>query len=259
MIPYSQISKIAFQLGPIKVYWYGITYLVSFAIVWLLAKIRSKKLNYSWNNEIISDFVFYSAVGAIAGGRLGYILFYNFAAFIYNPLILFKIYLGGMSFHGGLIGAIIALFLFSRKVKLSFLETLDFTAPLVSLGLALGRIGNFINGELWGRVTNVHWGMVFPDAGPLPRHPSQLYEAFLEGILLFTIIWIYASKPKPTGTTTGLFLMGYGIIRFVCEFFREPDAHIGFIANHFTLGQLLSLPMIATGGYMIWFCIKKYK
>jgi len=257
MLTYPQIDAIALQIGPIKIYWYGIMYIFSFVLTWFLAKLRAQKLNYNWNNEIISDFIFYAAIGVILGGRLGYVLIYNFSGFCHEPWMIFKIWLGGMSFHGGLLGVIAGLFFFARKIKLSFLELLDFTAPLVSIGLALGRICNFINGELWGRVTTAPWGMVFPNAGPLPRHPSQLYEAFLEGFLLFTILWIYASKPKPVGTTSGLFLFGYGSFRFICEFFREPDQHIGFFFGALTLGQLLSLPMIAIGIYMFWFYTKK--
>ncbi len=254
MLNYPEINNIALQIGPIKIYWYGISYLASFALAWWLAKIRAQKLNYHWNNEVIGDFIFYSAIGAIAGGHLGYVLFYNLKELLYDPLFLFKTWHGGMSFHGGLAGVVICLFIFARKTKLSFIEMLDFATPLTPLGLALGRIGNFINSELWGRVTTVPWGMLSEKGGPLPRHPSQLYEAFAEGIVLFIIIWIYSSKPRPKGTTSALFLCCYGVIRFTCEFFRDPDVHIGFIAaNWLTMGQLLSLPMIAVGAYMMWF------
>lgn len=258
MLTYPHIDAIALQIGPIKIYWYGITYLIGFALAWLLAKAQIKKLNYPWNNETLSDFIFYCAIGVIIGGRLGYVLFYNFVEVLHNPLFIFKTWEGGMSFHGGLLGVIIAVFFFARKIKLSYIEMLDFTAPLVPLGLALGRIGNFINSELWGRVTTVPWGMAFPNGGPLPRHPSQLYEAFGEGILLFTILWLYTTKPRPVGTASGLFLCSYGFLRFVCEFFREPDLHLGFVAfDWLTTGQLLSIPMIIVGVCMLVFYAKK--
>ena len=253
MLTYPSINNIAIQIGSIKIYWYGILYLISFALAWWLAKVRSKKLNYHWDNEIISDFIFYCAIGVIVGGHLGYIVFYNLSGLLNDPWFIFKIWQGGMSFHGGLIGVVIALALLARKMKLPYIKMIDFATPLTPLGLALGRVGNFINSELWGRVTTVPWGMISQNGGSLPRHPSQLYEAFAEGIVLFIIIWVYSSKPRPRGTTSGLFLCCYGIIRFVCEFFREPDLHLGFIAsNWFTMGQLLSLPMIAIGTYMIW-------
>lgn len=259
MLRYPQIDPIALQIGPLKIHWYGISYVLGFVIAWMLAKLRAKKLNYNWNNEVINDFIFYCAVGGILGGRLGYILFYNLNQFLQNPLLLFKIWHGGMSIHGGIIGGIIAIFLFARKIKFPFIVMLDFTAPLLPPGLALGRIGNFINSELWGRVTTMPWGMVFPNGGFLPRHPSQLYESFTEGILLFIIIWFYSAKPRPAGTTSGLLLTCYGMMRFICEFFREPDMQLGFIAlNSLTMGQLLSLPMIIIGGYMWWFYNKKH-
>ena len=258
MLTYPPIDAIAVQIGPIKVHWYGIMYLFGFALAWWLAKLRAQKLNYHWHNEIISDLIFYCALGAIIGGHLGYILFYSPGELLSDPWFIFKIWHGGMSFHGGLFGVIISLIFFSHKIGYAFLEMLDFTAPLVPPGLALGRIGNFINSELLGRITTVPWGMVFPNGGPLPRHPSQLYESFTEGVLLFIIIWLYAAKPRPTGTTSALFLLGYGIIRFVSEFFREPDSYLGFVAlNWLTMGQLLSLPMITIGAYMLWFFAKK--
>lgn len=254
MLTYPHIEKIAMQIGPVKIYWYGIMYLLGFASAWILATLRAKKLNYNWNSETISDFIFYCAVGVILGGRIGYILFYEFNAFLDNPLFIFKIWLGGMSFHGGFIGLIISLFFFAHKNKLSFLTILDFTAPLAPLGIAFGRIGNFINAECVGRITTVPWGMIFPDSGLFPRHPSQLYESLFEGILLFIILWIYSAKPRNRGTVCSLFILLYGICRFGCEFFRSPDQHIGFIAfNWLTLGQLLSLPMIIIGIIMLIF------
>jgi phosphatidylglycerol---prolipoprotein diacylglyceryl transferase len=254
MLAYPHIEAIALQIGPIKIYWYGLMYIFGFALAWMLAKLRAKKLNYNWNNDIISDFIFYAAMGVVLGGRIGYVLFYEFDSLLYDPWIIFKVWLGGMSFHGGLIGLIVSLFFFSHKVKLSFLSMLDFVSPLAPLGIALGRIGNFINAELLGRVTTMPWGMIFPNGGPLPRHPSQLYEAFVEGILLFIIVWFYSAKPKSPGKVSALFLLIYGIGRFGCEFFRQPDPQIGFVAfGWLTLGQLLSLPMIIVGAGMLIF------
>ncbi|MDR1057495.1 MAG: prolipoprotein diacylglyceryl transferase [Coxiellaceae bacterium] len=248
MFNHPQIDPIAIHLGPVKIYWYGITYLVGFALAWILARLRAKKYYPSWNSDIISNLIFYCVVGGIIGGRLGYVLIYNVDLFFHDPLFIFQIWLGGMSFHGGIIGVITSLFFFTHKIKIPFLAILDFVAPLAPLGIALGRIGNFINSELWGRITIVPWGIIFPNGGPLPRHPSQLYESFAEGILLFIIIWFYTTKPKSQGMAAGLFLFGYGISRFICEFFREPDVQIGFVAlNWLTMGQLLSLPVIIVG------------
>jgi len=258
MFAYPHIKSVALQIGPIKIHWYGIMYLLGFAIAWGLAKIRAKKLHYNWDNEAISDFIFYCAVGGIVGGRIGYVLFYDFNSFLHDPLFIFKIWLGGMSFHGGIIGLIASLFFFARKLKMPFLTMLDFAAPLAPLGIALGRIGNFINAELWGRTTTVFWGVMFPNGGPLPRHPSQLYEAFAEGIILFVVIWFYSAKPRTPGKVTALFLLMYGVIRFGCEFFREPDTQIGFIMfDWLTMGQLLSLPLIIGGAVMLLFLQRK--
>jgi phosphatidylglycerol:prolipoprotein diacylglycerol transferase len=253
LLNYPEINNIAVQIGPIKLYWYGISYLIGFALAWYLAKIRARNL-YHWNSDTISDFIFYCAIGAVVGGHLGYILFYDLKELFHDPWFIFKTWHGGMAFHGGLLGVVISLLFFARKMKLPFIEMIDFAAPLTPLGLGLGRIGNFINSELWGRVTTVPWGMMSEKGGPLPRHPSQLYQAFAEGIVLFIIVWFYSSKSRPRGTISGLFLCCYGVIRFVCEFFRAPDMQLGFIiANWLTMGQLLSLPMILIGIYMIWF------
>lgn len=258
MLAYPHIKPIAIQIGSVKIYWYGIMYLLSFSLAWILAKSRAKKLNLQWPNETITDFIFYAAIGAVLGGRLGYVLLYDLSYFLHNPLFIFKTWLGGMSFHGGIIGVTISLFLFAKKNKLPFVTITDFAAPLAPLGLALGRIGNFLNAELYGRITNVSWGIVFPNAGTLPRHPSQLYEAFGEGIILFTALWIYSNKPKPPGKVSALFLLGYGVIRFICEFFREPDQQLGFIAlDWLTMGQILSLPMIILGIVILILCRTK--
>ncbi|WP_290702258.1 prolipoprotein diacylglyceryl transferase [Amphritea sp.] len=253
MLIYPNIDPIAVSIGPLKIHWYGLMYLVGFGAAWLLACHRAGKPNSNWTKDQVSDLIFWSAVGVIIGGRFGYVLFYNFDQFLSNPFWLLKIWEGGMSFHGGLLGVITALYYFSLRINKRFFEVADFTAPLVPLGLAAGRIGNFIGGELWGRVSDKPWAMVFPEAGPLPRHPSQLYQFALEGILLFTILWWFSSKPKPPMAISGLFLTGYGTFRLFVEQFRQPDAHIGFIfANSITMGQFLSTPMILGGLILIF-------
>lgn len=246
MLPYPHIDPVAIQIGPLKVHWYGLMYLFGFLGAWILAQRRAGKLG--WRREEIDDLVFYSAFGVVLGGRSGYMLFYNLAALAYDPLSFFRVWEGGMSFHGGLVGVLVAMGLFARKYKRAFFEITDFIAPLVPIGLFFGRIGNFINGELWGKVTNLPWGMVFPAAGHLPRHPSQLYEALLEGIVLFAVLWLYSAKTRPQMAVSGLFLFLYGTFRFLVEFIREPDAHIGYLAfGWLTMGQVLSFPMIAAG------------
>ena len=245
MIILSTINPIALQLGPLKIHWYGLMYLFGFAAAWGLALYRA---NQQWSAAQISDLVFYVALGVIVGGRLGYLLFYDFSTLIAEPLMLFKIWQGGMSFHGGFLGVLAGLWFFSRHLNKSFFSVTDFVAPLVPLGLAAGRLGNFINAELLGRVTSMPWGIVFPLGGPLPRHPSQLYELGLEGLLLFAVLWLYSAKPRPMGRVSSLFLICYGCSRFFVEFFRTPDQQLGFIAfNWLTMGQLLSLPMIFLG------------
>lgn len=254
MLYYPPINPIAFQIGPLKVHWYGLMYLVAFALAWLLALHRANKPNSGWRSTQITDLIFYSALGVILGGRIGYTLFYNWAGFLANPLTVFAIWDGGMSFHGGMLGVGIATWIYSRAQNRSWIGVIDFVAPLVPLGLACGRIGNFINAELWGRVTNMPWGMVFPDAGPNPRHPSQLYEFLLEGVVLFIILWVYSAKTRPRFAVTAMFLVWYGIFRFIVEFFRQPDAPLGYVVlGWMTMGQLLSLPMILIGfAVLIW-------
>lgn len=250
MFIYPTIDPVAFSLGPIKVHWYGLMYLIGFLSAWLLAYYRARKPNSDWTTEQISDLIFYAALGVILGGRLGNMLFYDFHHWLNEPLAVFKVWQGGMSFHGGLLGVMIALWLFSRKTKKNFCAVADFVAPLVPLGLAAGRLGNFINGELWGRVAseNLPWAMIFPHVDTLPRHPSMLYELFFEGPILFIILWLYSAKPRPTFAVASVFLVGYGSFRFFIEFFREPDPVTGFIAwDWLTMGQLLSLPMIIVG------------
>ena len=258
MMTFPNIDPVAISLGPIKVHWYGLMYLIGFAAVWLLGKKRSKKSYSPVKPEEIDDWVFYGAMGVILGGRMGYILFYNFSQFLNDPLLIFKVWEGGMSFHGGLLGVFFAMWLFARKNQCKMLELTDFVGPMIPIGLFCGRIANFINAELWGRTTDVPWGVVFPGAGPLPRHPSQLYEAFLEGFLLFLILWIYSSRQRPYMAVTGMSLLFYGLFRFTVEFFRMPDAHLGFVAlDWMSMGQILSLPMIIIGAALIFFGYRK--
>jgi len=248
MIPYPHINPIAIQIGPLKIHWYGLMYVVGFFAAWGLATYRSKKPNSPFNSVQVADILFYGALGVILGGRIGYMIFYDLSALLHNPLTLFKIWEGGMSFHGGMLGVILALWFCSRKFNQSLFTLTDFIVPFVPIGLAAGRIGNFINGELWGRVTDLPWAMVFPHAGPRARHPSQLYEFFLEGILLFTILWFFSAKPKPRMAVSALFLICYGVFRFTIEFVRQPDPQLGFIAfGWMTMGQFLSIPMIIVG------------
>jgi phosphatidylglycerol---prolipoprotein diacylglyceryl transferase len=258
MLNYPNIDPIAVSIGPLHIHWYGLMYLIGFAAVWLLGLKRVDKPWSPVNKESLEDLVTYGAMGVILGGRIGYILFYNFAEFINEPLILFKIWQGGMSFHGGMLGVFIAMWLFGRKNQCSMLQLTDFVAPSVPIGLGLGRLGNFINSELWGRPSDVPWAMVFPNGGPMPRHPSQLYEAFLEGMILFIILWYYSGQPRPKMATTGLAVFCYGCFRFFVEFFRMPDAHLGYLAlDWVTMGQILSTPMIIIGFLMVYFAYKK--
>ena len=260
MIPYPDIDPVAISLGPLKVHWYGLMYLLGFSGAWFLGTQRAKKSNGLWKPEDVGDLIFYSAVGVIVGGRMGYVLFYNFDYFLQNPLWLFSVWEGGMSFHGGLLGVLLAVYLFGRKLGKNFFQMTDFIAPIVPLGLGLGRIGNFIGGELWGRATDVSWAMVFPtDPSQLPRHPSQLYQFAIEGLILFSVLWWFSARPKPRMAVSGLFLLIYGIGRFCVEFVRQPDQQLGFIAfDWLTMGQLLSMPMIIAGAGMIALAYKKY-
>lgn len=259
MLTYPAIHPIAFTIGPLAVHWYGLMYLLGFMLAWSLAHWRVKHYHLPWTSEQISDFIFYAAFGVILGGRIGYMLFYAPSQWLAHPLSVFKIWEGGMSFHGGLIGVLIALCYFAKKSHKSFLEVTDFVAPLTPLGLAAGRMGNFINGELWGRVTDVPWAMIFPSADDAPRHPSQLYELGLEGLLLFIVIWCYASSERPRGRVTALSLMVYALCRITVEFFREPDPQWGYLAwNWLTMGQLLSVPMFVIGLWL-WFWSKRCK
>ena len=254
---FPNIDPVAISIGPLKVHWYGIMYLVAFTGGWYLGRVRARKPQSGWHPDEVGDILFYIALGVILGGRIGYVIFYNFSSFLENPVMLLEIWKGGMSFHGGLIGVIIAMWLFGRKTNRNFFTVSDFIAPLIPLGYGAGRIGNFIGGELWGKVTDVPWGMVFPRAGMEPRHPSQLYQAFLGGLVIFTILWLYSKKPKPTMAVSGMFLLCFGIYRFTIEFFRQPDAHLGYLAfGWLTMGQVLSAPMVALGLFLIWFAYK---
>lgn len=251
MLHYPQIDPVALSLGSLKIHWYGLMYLIGFAGAWALGRYRAKKIG--WTSDQIDDLIFYAAMGVVLGGRIGYVLFYNFSNFLQDPVILIKIWQGGMSFHGGLLGVLLAMLLFGKKHGHSFFSVTDFIAPLVPIGLGAGRIGNFINGELWGKPTDVAWGMLVPGLGDLPRHPSQLYEAASEGLLLFFILWFYSSKPRPTMAVSGLFLIGYGVFRFSVEFVRLPDAHLGYLAfGWLTMGQILTLPMLLLGAFLMF-------
>ena len=252
MIQHPNFDPIAISIGPISVHWYGLMYLIGFFAGVSLGIYRARSSDNDWTKDQVWDLLFYVAMGVIFGGRLGYIVFYKLSYYLSHPLEIFYLWQGGMSFHGGLIGVLVAMFLFARKTDKTFWNVTDFLAPLVPIGLGTGRFGNFINQELWGSVTNVPWGVVFPVAGALPRHPSQLYEAILEGAVLFLILWLYSAKPRPPGQISGLFLLGYAFSRFIVEFFREPDSHLGYIAfNWLTMGQVLSLPMIILGLWLL--------
>ncbi len=252
------INLFGFVIGPIQVHWYGVMYLIAFGGAWALATYRRAKNPALWSAEQISDLVFYGALGAVLGGRMGSVLFYNFDRFIADPLWLFQVWDGGMSFHGGFLGVLIAFYFYSRSINKEFWETMDFIAPFVPFGLGAGRLGNFIGGELWGRPTDMPWGMVFPHVDALPRHPSQLYELALEGIVLFIVVWWFSARPRPRMAVCGVFAVGYGSFRFLIEFFREPDLHIGFIAfDWLTMGQLLSTPMVLAGALLLYLAYNK--
>jgi phosphatidylglycerol:prolipoprotein diacylglycerol transferase len=258
MLQYPQIDPVALQLGPVAVHWYGLMYLIGFGLVWLLGRWRIQQGKTDLSMRDLEDLIFYCVLGVVIGGRLGYVLFYKPGDYLANPLEIFFLWQGGMSFHGGLLGVIAVLMLFARRRGKTLYEIGDFIAPMIPLGLAAGRLGNFINGELWGRPTTVPWGMVFPQSGDgLARHPSQLYEMGLEGFVLFALVWWFASKPRPSGQVSAVFLMGYGVFRFLVEFTREPDNYLGLLAGGLSMGQLLSLPMILAGAIIFVLSAKK--
>lgn len=254
MLTYPEIDPIALALGPLKIRWYGLCYVVGIMSAWYLLNVRGRQPDSDWNKEQIADLIFYATIGIIIGGRLGSVLFYNFPYYVENPLDIFKIWQGGMAFHGGLLGVLVAVYCYGRSIGKSFFTITDFIAPVVPIGLGAGRIGNFINGELWGKTTDVPWGMVFPHVEPIgvARHASQLYQFMLEGVVLFTILWFFSMKPRPKMSLSGLFLLFYGLFRFAVEFVREPDAHLGYLAfGWLTMGQALSLPMIVFGTILL--------
>lgn len=259
MLPYPQIDPVAIALGPLKIHWYGLMYLVGIGGAWLLASRRLERFDATWTKDKLSDLVFWVAMGVILGGRLGYVFFYDFAAYIAEPAKILRVWEGGMSFHGGLIGVMLATWWFGRRNGKSFFELMDFIAPLVPIGLGAGRIGNFINAELWGKASDVPWAMIFPtDPQQLARHPSQLYQFALEGVALFTILWFYSRKPRPTMAVSGMFAACYGVFRFIVEFVRVPDAQLGYLAwGWLTMGQILCLPMILGGIGLIAYAYKR--
>lgn len=251
MLVHPEFDPVAIHIGPLGIHWYGLMYLAGFlALLWLGKwRIRSNP-QCGWTEKQLDDVLFYGVLGVILGGRLGYALFYQPGFYLTHPAEILMVWKGGMSFHGGFLGVLLAMVIFARNESKHWLTLMDFIAPLVPPGLAAGRFGNFINGELWGRTTDLPWGMVFPQVDALPRHPSQLYEFGLEGIALFLILWFYSNKPRPAGTVSGLFLIGYGSFRFLVEFTRQPDSFLGFLAMGLTMGQWLSLPMILIGVWM---------
>lgn len=246
------IDPVFLRIGPLEFRWYGLMYIIAFTAGYFVIKWAVRQRNLPLSKDDVADLVFTLALGIILGGRCGYILFYNLPFYMANPLKVFAVWEGGMSFHGGFLGSIVAGFLFSRKRKLDFLVIADLATLTIPIGLMSGRIGNFINGELYGRVTNVPWGVIFPGGGDLPRHPSQLYEAFLEGPVALVIIYLVWRMKRPSGTVLWSFITIYGLFRSFVEFFREPDQQIGFIADFLSMGQILSLPMILVGAGMIW-------
>lgn len=255
-----QFDPVAFSIGPLSVRWYGLMYLIGFAVFLILGRLRARQ---SWRGislQQLEDLLFYGVVGVIVGGRLGFCLFYQPEWFLTHPLDIFKLWQGGMSAHGGILGSIAAMFFFCWRTGKSFLGVADFVAPLVPPGLMAGRIGNFINGELWGRAADpsLPWAMIFKNSGTMiARHPSQLYEALLEGVLLFLVVWIYSMKPRARGTTGALFCMGYGVVRFIVEFFREPDSFLGLGLFGLSRGQWLSIPVFLVGLAVFVYCTKK--
>ena len=264
MLVHPQFDPVAFSLGPFNLFgttlgpfavrWYGLMYLTGFILFVALGRWRARRMVFTgWHPRDVDDMLFYGVFGVILGGRLGYVLFYKPAYYFAHPLEIFQLWQGGMSFHGGFIGVLVAMYFYAHKRGKRWIDVMDFVAPMCPLGLAAGRMGNFINAELWGRPTDVPWAMIFPNVDNVPRHPSQLYEFGLEGILLFVILWMYALRPRPPGAVSGLFLLGYGIARFLVEFTREPDSFLGLLAGGLSMGQWLSLPMIALGaGMMLW-------
>jgi len=260
MLTHPQFDPVALAIGPVAIHWYGLMYLLAFAQFIALGRLRIRNGRAPMNADQLDDLLFYGVLGVIIGGRLGQVLFYEPAHYFANPLEILAVWKGGMSFHGGFLGVLVAMTLWARKARLPWLAVTDFIAPLVPLGLAAGRVGNFINGELWGRVTDASlpWAMVFPQSGSLePRHPSQLYHVALEGIALFALLWLLTARPRPTGFASGIFLIGYGAFRFITEFFREPDHGIFGQSYAISMGQWLSLPMMLAGIALLVFACRR--
>ena len=255
---FPRIDPVAIALGPLQIHWYGLMYLIGFVGGWWLLRWRAGRPGSGWTREQVGDLVFYVALGVILGGRVGYVLFYDFGKFLGDPLWLFAIWTGGMSFHGGALGVLLAFWLLARRFGKRYFTVADYAVPVVPIGLGAGRLGNFINGELWGHPTDVPWAMVFPaDPMGVARHPSQLYEFFLEGVVLFAVLWLYSARPRPAGAVTGLFGVGYGLGRTFVEFFREPDAHLDYLAGGWlTMGMLLSIPMVIVGAAMMFWAYR---
>jgi phosphatidylglycerol:prolipoprotein diacylglycerol transferase len=259
MLVHPQFDPVALSLGPVQVHWYGLTYLVAFVLFLWLAASRTRQpwhAERGWTRRDAEDLLFYGVLGVVIGGRLGYALFYKPGYYAAHPLEVLAVWKGGMSFHGGLLGVIAAMALFARRRGRTFWEVTDLIAPCVPVGLASGRIGNFINGELWGRAADpsLPWAMVFPQSGSsVPRHTSQLYQFALEGLLLFAVLWWFSRRPRPEGMVSGLFLVGYGVLRFTAEYFREPDDYLGLLALNMSMGQWLCVPMVLLGlALMAW-------
>lgn len=260
MLIHPEFDPVALRVGPLAIHWYGLTYLAAFALFLLLGRMRLRHRPFvelrgpsAWTARDVEDILFQGVLGVVLGGRLGYCLFYKPAYYLAHPLEVFAVWQGGMSFHGGLLGVVAALLWFAASRKKPFWQVADFVAPCVPTGLAAGRIGNFINGELWGRAADpsLPWAMVFRGAGDVARHPSQIYQFLLEGMLLFVLLWWYARKPRAQGQVAAAFVFGYGVMRFVAEFFREPDAHLGLLSLGMSMGQWLCVPMIV-GGALAW-------
>ena len=251
MLQFPNFDPVAVRLGPLAIHWYGLMYLTAFASAWLLGRWRISHGKTRLTLKGLEDIIFYGVLGVIVGGRLGYVVFYKPIYYLSHPVEIFYLWEGGMSFHGGLLGVLAMVTWLARSRKYKWLEVSDFVAPLIPLGLAAGRLGNFINGELWGRPSTLAWAMVFPQSGDgIARHPSQLYQLGLEGLLLFALVWWFANKPRPTGQVSAVFLMGYGFFRFIAEYAREPDDFLGLLTAGLSMGQWLSLPMIAAGAVL---------